>query len=254
MELLDFYAYVFLDQRKPGSFSFGSLVFEYQPFYVGVGRQHRMKAHFTPSSMRERNLKNSTIKAIYNATGERPLHMRILDNASQEAVFGVEIEFIKHFGRKENGGILCNMTDGGEGNLGLVHSEEFLNTLRKPVHQYTLEGVYVKSWPSAVSVRTEMGLNVKSAARCCKTAGGFQWRYTLESSVPAVVRHQPKFRFTATSPSEVLEFRSFKDAQEHFKQKGKTLSFGNVSSCATGRIKTYFGYSWTKTCIAPADN
>jgi hypothetical protein len=253
---LDFYVYLFLDQRKPGQFLFNDRIFDYQPFYVGVGRKYRSSAHFTPSNLAKRNRKNSTIKAIQRTTGDaHPIHVRVADGVSQDTAFALERQIILHFGRQDrNTGILCNMTDGGEGNVGLVHSDKFLSSLRKPVHQYDLSGTYLHTWPSAKSVFDELGLNIKLAARNNSASGGYQWSYERKQ-MKTYIRKPPRYRFTIISADTSLEFGSFTEAKEYFQLTfGRKLSYSNVSSCANGRINTYLGFKWIKTLLDPAEH
>ncbi len=55
--------------------------------------------------------------------------------------------------------------------------------LKKPVLQFSLEGIFIKEWESTIEI--EKALNIKRSiiSRCCnkigyyKTAGGFIWKY-----------------------------------------------------------------------------
>jgi hypothetical protein len=54
---------------------------------------------------------------------------------------------------------------------------------RKPVIQLTLDGKFVKEWPSVWSVNYELGIDPGTIVKVCKgkskykTAGGFSWKY-----------------------------------------------------------------------------
>ena len=54
---------------------------------------------------------------------------------------------------------------------------------RKPVIQLTLDGRFVKEWPSVWSVNYELGIDPGTIVKVCKgkskykTAGGFRWKY-----------------------------------------------------------------------------
>lgn len=51
----------------------------------------------------------------------------------------------------------------------------------KPVDQFTLDGKFVKRWPSAKDAARELGINNRNISSCCngirKKAGGFKWKH-----------------------------------------------------------------------------
>jgi len=92
------------------------------PFYVGKGYGNRMYKH-------AKYVKNGKIpndnRYLFNKIrkilreGEVIDYKKILENVIEKIAFDKEIQDIKKYGRKNNGtGILCNMTDGGEGTSG----------------------------------------------------------------------------------------------------------------------------------------
>jgi len=84
-------------------------------FYVGIGRNNRR-----PHSKWHRNgyWRNIVNKHGYSV---EILH----ENIPYDECKKIERELILKYGRKDLGtGTLCNLTDGGEGILGLVHTEE----------------------------------------------------------------------------------------------------------------------------------
>lgn len=110
----DYYVYVYLNQLIPGKWAYKDLVFEYQPFYVGKGRNRREIEHLCPYMLEKKSYKSSTIKSIKNKTGQPPIHYRIFEHLTNDEAIEIEIDFIKTFGRKDNKtGILTNCTDGG---------------------------------------------------------------------------------------------------------------------------------------------
>ena len=54
---------------------------------------------------------------------------------------------------------------------------------RKPIIQMTLEGEFIREWPSMHSAHLALGLDTKSLAGAChqrygmKTCGGFRWKF-----------------------------------------------------------------------------
>jgi len=51
----------------------------------------------------------------------------------------------------------------------------------KPVDQFTLDGIFVKTWESATDAARELGIYNSAIGKCCidkrKSAGGYVWRY-----------------------------------------------------------------------------
>lgn len=88
------------------------------PFYIGIGSDDRGDyKRAKESANRSRYWHN-----IVNSFGYDIEIM--LDGISWEDAQKKEIEFISLYGRKSSGGILCNLTDGGGGSVGLITSEE----------------------------------------------------------------------------------------------------------------------------------
>jgi hypothetical protein len=87
------------------------------PFYIGIGTD---KKYTRANSDRNRN---KHWRNIVSGTG---YEVEILfDDIDLEFAKEKEKEFILLYGRSDiNKGSLCNLTDGGEGCLGLVHTEE----------------------------------------------------------------------------------------------------------------------------------
>ena len=88
-----------------------------EPFYIGIGSD---KAY---ERSRERYNRNGLWKIIANKSN---IEIEILlDGLNYNDAKEKEKEFIALYGRKNNGtGILTNLTDGGEGTLGIVITEE----------------------------------------------------------------------------------------------------------------------------------
>lgn len=94
-----------------------------QPFYIGIGTGRNYNRAFTIKSRNELWL---------NIIGKTEYLVEILfDEITWEEACKKEIEFIKIYGRRNNNtGYLANMTDGGEGVLGMVASIFTRNKLR----------------------------------------------------------------------------------------------------------------------------
>lgn len=95
------------------------------PFYVGKGKGRRCYAHLKPWHLKkdENRHKVHIIEKI-RADGGEPIVEILQKNLTESDAFSLETQQIKLYGRTINGGLLCNMSDGGEGQSGFHHSEE----------------------------------------------------------------------------------------------------------------------------------
>jgi len=88
------------------------------PCYVGKGKGDRWKAHLKWSH-------NKQLRVIFDEDQKLNPIAIIRDNLTETEAMEYEKVFIKILGRKDkNEGPLVNLTDGGEGYAGGVHSEE----------------------------------------------------------------------------------------------------------------------------------
>ena len=60
--------------------------------------------------------------------------------------------------------------------------------LSNPVNQYTMDGIFVQSWPSAKEAQRQTGIYAVNIASCCKgiykQSHGFIWRYADSKPMP----------------------------------------------------------------------
>ena len=122
LEDKQYFVYCFLDTRKPGSYIFGDIKFEYEPIYIGKGKGIRPRRHLTLYKSNN-NRFYSKLSSIIN-NGVEPIYINIKDTLSEVEAFEYEKYFIKLIGRIENGGTLTNLSDGGEGQSGFKFSDE----------------------------------------------------------------------------------------------------------------------------------
>lgn len=118
------YVYVYLDTRKHGKFIYHDLEFEYEPFYVGKGYGDRYINHLNEKRIvnRHKSGKINNIKKV----GLLPKIIFICEGVSDIVAKSIEISTISKIGRYPNGP-LTNLTDGGDGTLGLNRSEESID-------------------------------------------------------------------------------------------------------------------------------
>jgi len=105
------------------------------PFYVGKGNGNRMYEHEksvrSGNRIRSNRMVVGTIKKILNEN-KSVIYKKVYENKIESDALKLEIEEIKKYGRRNNNtGILCNMTNGGDGFSGRVKSKTEIERIRK---------------------------------------------------------------------------------------------------------------------------
>lgn len=119
-----YYIYIYLDPLKPGVFIYQDLIFNYEPFYVGRGKNNRYFVHCQPHKLKNKNEKNEKIKFILSKNLNPIINFPITGITFDESL-NIEREIISKIGRiKLNSGPLTNLTAGGQGVVGMIISDE----------------------------------------------------------------------------------------------------------------------------------
>jgi hypothetical protein len=117
-----FYCYILLDPTKPGTHTYENLTFDFEPFYVGKGKGSRIDSHDKVKDTKTH--KRAKIQKI-KKSGLEVIKIKLFENLSESAAFDLEKSIISLIGRKDkNEGPLLNLTNGGEGSSGTLHSIE----------------------------------------------------------------------------------------------------------------------------------
>lgn len=127
-----FYVYVYLDPRKTGKYKYGIYMFEFEPFYVGKGHGYRKYDHiYDAKSSSRNNPKLNKIRKI-KKLGLFPYIIEISSLNTEKEANDIECVLISSIGRKDlKKGPLLNLTDGGEGNSGIIRSIEYRKKFSK---------------------------------------------------------------------------------------------------------------------------
>lgn len=131
------------------------------------------------SVKRESNYRINWINSILKM-GYKPL-IEPLDACFWDKSQELETYWISQF--KAWGFNLVNLTNGGEGNLGLgmsdKHKEKLMKINSKEVHQYDIEGIYLQSFSSVAEAGRLTGYSKISSCTNGKRrlAGGYRWSY-----------------------------------------------------------------------------
>ena len=166
-----------------------------EPFYVGIGSdKYYYRAYQSKPKTRSQYWNKIAAKTDYEVE-------IIMDGLSWEEAIKKEIEFISLYGRlNTKTGILCNLTDGGEGSKGYVPTKETLEKrkliVRTPFSKETLKKNAISHWKKVVqldkdynivkiwdSVQStkEGGFYSPKIGRCCnynvRQHKGYFWKF-----------------------------------------------------------------------------
>lgn len=131
------YVYVYYDTR-PGKCGV--------PIYVGLVKKNRAYVHLKYKC--ENEILNRKINK-HRACNIEPDVVLYKQGLSFESAVALEIELIAKFGRLNVGtGTLCNLTDGGEGLLGYVQSDE-----QRMINSIKNSGTYEERYGKATAER-----------------------------------------------------------------------------------------------------
>lgn len=148
MDSNHFYVYAYLDPRKSQDVDKHCLSFV--PLYIGKGTRDRLMGHMaelnwymkTKPSFQELRDKRSNLLKLNKLRrlvedGLPPIIVKIYENLSDDDAYELEVELISFYGRSIDGGVLTNLTLGGDGRrdvlsagpfnpfYGKTHTEEF---------------------------------------------------------------------------------------------------------------------------------
>lgn len=121
-----------------------------------------------------------------------------------------------------------------------------LESRRKEIAQYTLDGIFIRKWKSITEAETELGLCSISATLTGvnNTAGGFQWKYyeNEEPIPPAKIKEKTVYQFDLQG-NLVKVWKSASEASKIFPNPKSART--TIYECCKGERKQGFGYYWS---------
>lgn len=112
-----YHTYCYLDPNKKGNYVYGSMLFEYEPFYVGKGKGNRHSIHFSKCRNSKRGSNPFYDKLNKMLLSEiNPIILKLSFHENEEQCLLDEKNLINLIGKRSDGkGPLLNLTDGGIG-------------------------------------------------------------------------------------------------------------------------------------------
>jgi len=153
----------------------------------------------------------------------RTVHI-LYESSNLQDLYRVERQYIAEYGRMdEETGILCNMTDGGDGTHGYKFTQAQRETLSKAMMGKSTE------WLKGRTLSEEHKKNVSNA---------------LKGKIPKNIELLSKCRIKPvlqyTKDGALLKiWDSLTDVGSYMQ-----VSIGNISSCCNGNRKSAYGYKW----------
>ena len=236
-----------------------------EPFYIGIGTKtncnHRSYEGEYRRAFSKSRLDSKIWKIIVKKT-EYKVEILFESNNYQE-IKNKEIEFIKLYGRiDKKTGTLANMTDGGDGTIGWVPSEENIQNMRNSnknrvythgniIYQYDLEGNFIKEWVTIQEASTFIKVCKSNLSKIIKYnkngnfCKGFYWTNFLSDKI-----EPKKYRDDFTGKIVMIDSIDNSIIKE-FKTKRSALIFIEKKPKNQGALRraiqkntTYCNYKW----------
>lgn len=212
-------------------------------FYIGKGTKKRKGNAYSRAFTK--NSRNQYWKNITQITSYK---VEILEEyESEQDCLKRETELIRLHGYSWNGtGTLCNMVEDNDQirRLARIQSKKKNS---KEVHQYDLEGRYLKSFPSIIDAIKEYPCDVYNAASGkAITAGGFQWRtikYNKLSPYNEELNEIEKSKVVYQYDLDNNLIKEWKGTKEPSLKLN--INRGAIRNCLSNLAKTAGGFKWS---------
>lgn len=202
-------------------------------FYIGIGTKHFKSKYKRSKSdyMRNKFWKNITNKTEWIAE-------ILLESDDYNFIQQKEIEFIKLYGRRDLGkGTLTNLTEGGKGCVGYLHSDSSkhkMSLAKSKMSQETKQKIKEARAKQIFTEETSKLLSERVKARVKNGTHNF-----LKGKIGKDNHKSRAILQFSLSGEFIEEYESMNELYRLYKWKGYHI--GNV---AKGNKKTAYGYVW----------
>ena len=250
-------------------------------FYVGKGQLNRMYEHeasvLNGKVPHNNRLLFNKMRKVIKESGEVS-YIKIKENLNEKSALLLEVDEIKKYGRRNNKtGTLCNLTDGGEGVSGLIHtnqtkekmSKKSLEPYRIEISNNNLKNATLKNTGKRKLSKYHNEIfelyKTKSTTEICEVLScdlGMLIRYLKENGwyvsnknrkkMSEETKLKQKISHLGILCKKVIQmdkmynilntFNSAKDACVYLGLPAKRI--GGIQACCLGKQKIAYGYKW----------
>ena len=215
------------------------------PYYVGMGRKQRPFAkHAHRQDKGDFKPKNHHLINI------------IHENLSQQEAYDLEIKYIKEFGRKCDGGILINLTEGGEG---AKHNEETRRKISMIQVGRKASDETKRKMSQAHKGRKKSPESIAKAVETRKANGSYLPSEQTRKKMSVIGKKNAKYGSDNPAARKVIVFDlksnfigQFDTAREAAKKLN--INSSHISSVCKGKRKHTFGYVFKYADKLGSDN
>ena len=199
-----------------------------EPFYVGIGSDNAFKRAYDTGN-RNRHWRNIVKNTAYDVE-------IILEEITWEEACKKEKEFISLYGRTDLGlGSLCNLTEGGEGVIGMKHTDETKKKIsednkRPDKLAICMENLKKMQTPEA-RAKALVNRDYKEITR--KRLLKTDYSKIREASEKVIFQYDLQGNF-------IKEWKSLTEAKNNI----SNINIPNICNCCRGKRKQAGGYIW----------
>lgn len=179
-----YYVYILIDPRNA------------KPFYVGKGIHARAYAHITEAKKEpihwDNPYKCRKILKILKAGCKIKYEFKFCDTEQQ--ALRLEKQLIKKYKRVCDGGILTNISEGGDQGCPIL----------RPVSVYTKDGTFVKTYPSITKCAVDIGLASPNKLWSLLSKGGNKYLKSLKGYMFTYESDPPPKKYKHTQSKVVV--------------------------------------------------
>ena len=204
--------------------------------YIGqaVDLEARYEKHL--KNIKDKNHKEDLYLALREYGIDNFEYTVLISNVDNTKLDELEIYYINFYNSlKPNG---YNMVPGGSNGAGLAKG--------KIVEQYTLEGIYIKTFNSAHQAEYETKISYGNICSCCRgdrnQAGGYQWKYKDSDKQIITIKkcnHSNGVLQFSKEGEFIKEFTSVTEAAQELH-----CSKAAITKACQGKSKTSQGFIW----------